>query len=266
MGLFHRLLCDAWLSQPDVPVTELADRLHQAHRYADPVVFGSPLVDDRRLGELERSGSAAPVAVTALNSSGAGGLVSLARRSFHRLRVVAVETAVRDRDDPAGNVNRIAAATRELGSDTEVYVALPDDPSWQAASEESEANGLSGLIAGDGLGSAGVVERMSGCVELDLPFRIAASAFTGIGAASDCETLLRLLLALDQLIEGTDRSKATHTLAGAADNGTDTIRDWDENRVRRIRRRLVGVDLWDPYTVAAELKERLNKVRRDVVP
>lgn len=256
MGLFDGLLCDAWLSQPDVPVTELDERLQHAGRSPAPVVFGPPLVDDRRLSELERSGSAGPVALTALNSSGAGGLVSLARRSFQRLRVAGVETAVRDRDDPAGNVHRIAAAAREFDSDIEVYVGLPDDHGWQTAAEESEANGLSGLIAGDGLGAAGVVDRMSGCVELDLPFRVAASAFSGIGATSGCEMLLRLLLTLDQLIEGADRSTANETLVDATGNETGAIRDWDEATVRRIRRRLTGVDLWDPYTVAAELDAR----------
>ncbi|HEX4473134.1 MAG TPA: hypothetical protein VH085_14275 [Nocardioides sp.] len=83
-----------------------------------------------------------PVSVVLTGGAGAvAGVTSVAAKKGHRL--VAIEAAVRDLDDPAGNVRRITAAVdaaRAEGGlhDAEVYVELPQDaptPAWLAAAD-----------------------------------------------------------------------------------------------------------------------------------
>ncbi len=83
-----------------------------------------------------------PVSVVLTGGAGAvAGVATFAERKGHRL--VALETAVRDLDDLAGNVRRITAAVdaaRDNGGldGTEVYVELPQadpTPDWLAAAD-----------------------------------------------------------------------------------------------------------------------------------
>ena len=83
-----------------------------------------------------------PVAVVLTGGAGAvAGVATLATKKGHRL--VALEAAVRDLDDQAGNARRINAAVdaaRDEGElvDTEVYVELPQTdptPDWLAAAD-----------------------------------------------------------------------------------------------------------------------------------
>jgi hypothetical protein len=88
-----------------------------------------------------------PVSVVLTGGAGAvAGVASLATRKGHRL--VAIEAAVRDLDDLAGNVRRITTAVdaaRDQGdlADTEVYVELPQtEPAadWLSAADAVAAS------------------------------------------------------------------------------------------------------------------------------
>jgi hypothetical protein len=113
--------------------------------YADLV--GPLVVKDTQLAEVPAE---VPVSVVLTGGAGAvAGVATLATKRGHRL--VAVEAAVRDLDDPAGNVRRITAAVdaaRDDGglAETQVYVELPQaqpTPGWLAAADavaEAEVN------------------------------------------------------------------------------------------------------------------------------
>ncbi len=105
--------------------------------YADLV--GPLVVKDTQLPEVPPE---VPVSVVLTGGAGAvAGVATLATRRGHRL--VALEAAVRDLDDPAGNVRRITAAVDAARADggiteTQVYVELPQaqpTPAWLAAAD-----------------------------------------------------------------------------------------------------------------------------------
>jgi hypothetical protein len=252
IGLFERLLCDAYLSRPDASPAQLAARLQNCAPGIGSDLFGPPLVDDRRLTELDRMMDD-PLPVTVLNSSGAGGLVSLTRRSFDHLEPVAIETMLRDRDDPVGNVGRVAMAARELDPGITIYIGVPADLDQQPVAAEIEASGLSALIIGDD--TARIAARISSCIELDLPFRTHSGVPTAIGADPGCGSVLEVVRAVDRLIDGGDVADAAHLLQDP-DDEVEELRDWDDARIRRVRRRLAGCDTHDPYPVAADLRRR----------
>jgi hypothetical protein len=105
--------------------------------YADLV--GPLVVKDTQLPEVPPE---VPVSVVLTGGAGAvAGVATLATKRGHRL--VALEAAVRDLDDPAGNVRRITAAVDAARADggiteTQVYVELPQaqpTPAWLAAAD-----------------------------------------------------------------------------------------------------------------------------------
>jgi len=105
--------------------------------YADLV--GSFVVTDTRLGSIP-----ADLPVSVVLTSGAGaveGVASLAARKD--LRLAGLEVAVRDADDPVGNVRRIDAAARAAELDVPVFVEIPGpaSASWLAAADEVAACG-----------------------------------------------------------------------------------------------------------------------------
>lgn len=108
--------------------------------YADLV--GSFVVRDTDLGQVPTD---VPVSVVLTGGAGAvDGVVRLCDR--RELTLAAIEAAVRDLDDPAGNVRRIATAVRAVGLDTDVpvYVEIPGPATagWLAAADEAAAAGL----------------------------------------------------------------------------------------------------------------------------
>jgi hypothetical protein len=85
-------------------------------------------------------GFAAPLSVVVTGGAGqlAGPLGAAERLG---LRVAAVEIAVRDADDPVGNVRRIDAAARAADVDVPLFIELPGPStrSWLAAADEVAA-------------------------------------------------------------------------------------------------------------------------------
>lgn len=111
---------------------------HRRHEwYADLV--GPLVVRDTDLADVPTD---LPVSVVLTGGAGAvSGVARLAQKKGHHL--LALESAVRDLDDLAGNVRRITAAVeaaRDSGGlvTTEVYVELPQvdpTPAWLAAAD-----------------------------------------------------------------------------------------------------------------------------------
>jgi hypothetical protein len=129
----------------DLPDAVSAYAARRGEWYADLV--GPLVVKDTQLADVPTD---VPVSVVLTGGAGSvAGVATLATKREHRL--VALEAAVRDLDDLAGNVRRINAAVdaaRDEGglADTQVYVELPQtEPTadWLAAADavaEAEAH------------------------------------------------------------------------------------------------------------------------------
>jgi hypothetical protein len=141
------LVDDAALFPPgdaDLPDAVSAYAARRGEWYADLV--GPLVVKDTQLADVPIE---VPVSVVLTGGAGSvAGVAALATKREHRL--VALEAAVRDLDDLAGNVRRINAAVdaaRDEGglADTQVYVELPQTvptSDWLAAADavaEAEA-------------------------------------------------------------------------------------------------------------------------------
>ena len=225
MTLFSRLVHDA---------ARLADAPVGAVSEAPPADWlGPAVVRDDQLGGLARGRlPAGGLAISVVNTGGAGGLLGLARRTQDPLRLVAVESALRDLDDLAGNVARIAAAARELPDDPDVFVQIPSAWGWERAVEAVEAEALFAKIdAAAGLAAVG--DLIAACVEADLPFKVSGLPVDG---------LLPLLVAVAALVDGADPVAATHAGSRPAADLAETIRAWDPPAQARVRRRLIGCD------------------------
>ncbi|MBO0812271.1 MAG: hypothetical protein J2P23_09525 [Microlunatus sp.] len=219
MNLFDQFF-DQPLDGPDAEaVTEPAALLHTV------------VIDDRQLVALDRSRDR-PVAVTVINSTGAGGITALAGRTLTNCRLAAVQNTVRDPGDPIGAIARIAAAARELDPEVTVLVDIPDGYGFQDAVAAAEAEGLTaytGQAAADRLAT-----RLSGFVEADLPFVV-----DGVDSAA---AVIGLLAAVDSLIDDGDGDRARDLLAGTDhDQQAAAITGWDDSRMGRVRRRLRAI-------------------------
>jgi hypothetical protein len=242
-ALFARLVDDAAVFPPgNAPVAE-AVRAHREHRqawYADLV--GPLVLPDTALGQAQGSG----LEVSVINTGGAGGLLSLARRDVSGVRVVAVESALRDLDDLPGNAARVAAAAADLDPDVAVFVEIPYAAGWPRAVEVVEAAGLLGKIR---TGSpddsatpayAQLAEQLSALVEADLAFKATAGlhhAQPTPGADPDRPVqhgILNVLAAVEVLVDGATVDEAVEVL-----RRTDpaTVAGWSEDTAARVRRR-----------------------------
>ena len=238
MDVFRGLLHD----RPDAGPAEGGAAHRALLDRADGWVVGPLVVGDERLTGLPDD-----VAVSVRVGGGAGGVATLARRVGH-LRLVSVETVLRDLDDLAGNATRVVAAAADLPAGVEVYVEIPAGSGTVDAVEVVEAAGLLGRVSlGDARGTGGAAAQLSVLVEADLPFKV-----TGLGAdAFGPHGVAAVLMAVEVLVDGAGPSEADALLrevdehrAGAALGG------WDAATTARVRRRLRGVDCAD---VAATL-------------
>lgn len=255
-ALFAGLVDDAAMFPPgNAPVAE-AVAAHLEHRQAWYAGMIGPLVvPDTALRQAQGAFAQAQGAfaqaqgagdVSVINTGGAGGLLALARRDLPGVRVVAVESALRDLDDLAGNAARVASAAGELDESVQVFVEVPYAPGWERAVAEVEAAGLLGKIrtgSPDNSGTpayAQLAEQLGVLVEADLPFKATAGlhhAQPVAGPDPDRPTqqgFLNVLAAVDALVEG-----ASVAEAAAALRLTDPARigAWDEATVARVRRR-----------------------------
>ena len=211
-------------------------------------LIGPLVVADQRLAEVGRAAGvgAEPLAVSVVSTGGAGGLVSLARRDIAGVRIVAVESALRDLDDLAGNAVRVASAAAELDEEVRVFVEIPYAPGWEQAVAEVEAAGLFGKIrtgSPDNSGTpsyAQLAQQLSVLVEADLAFKATAGlhhAQPTPGSDPDQPVqhgFLNVLAAVDALVEGAAVPEAAEVLRSA---DPARIGKWSEQTVARVRRR-----------------------------
>ena len=224
-------------------------RRHLRLRADHPDWIHSLLITDRAATQIDRLiatvDDSVRLPVTVINTTGAGGLTSLAERSFDRLDVVAVDSPLRDPGDPVGNLMRIAATARLLDPETVVRVQIPYGFGWQDAIAEADAEGLQGHL--DCSDTERLAERISAHIEADLGF---AADLPGDGLEAG-----NLICAVDALIDDADHVAATAWLAADDhDRVTTTIAGFDPDRVGRVRRRLYSLRCADVSAVLDRLK------------
>ena len=242
MDVFRALLHDAAdLGAPDVPGhRSLLDR-------PDGGAVGPLVVGDARLAGLEGD-----VALSVLTSGGAGSVTALARRT-DGLRLVAVETVLRDLEDLAGNATRVVAAASALPDGVDVFVGIPVATSTVDAVEVVEAAGLLGRVDLTSTGgTTGAAAQLSLLVEADLAFKV-----TGLGADPfGPYGVAALLMTVEALVDGADPADAEALLREVDEHRSSAgLAAWDAAASARVRRRLRGVDCTDVATTLDRLTE-----------
>ncbi len=254
-ALFRGLVDDAAMFPPGNASAEEAVSEHRRHReswYAS--LIGPLVVPDTALAQIGRAaGPAEPIAVSVVTSGGAGGVAALAGRTVPGVQVVAVETALRDLDDLAGNAGRVVAAAAELDPGVSVYVELPYAHGWVQAVAEIEAAGLFGKLRTGGTEpdahppASRLAEQLSVLVEADLGFKATAGlhhAWPAVGRNDRGDALpqhgfLTLMMALDALIDGAEVTEAEELLhLTDRERLTAAVESWDLGSQDRVRRRL----------------------------
>lgn len=252
--LFADLIDDAAMFPPGNAAVAEAVRAHRDYRQAwfAPMI-GPLVVPDQQLAALSREVGEVdePLAVSVINTTGAGGLVSLATRSFNNLRVVAVESALRDLDDLAGNAARVVSAANELDESVQVFVEFPDAYGWERAVETVEAAGLLGKIRTGGVepemypSADALAGQLSVLIEADLPFKATAGlhhawpneSANERGVSLPQHGFLNILLAVEALIEGAGLPAAAGLLRITDHDQLAAVGDWSPDQIARVRRR-----------------------------
>src|SRR4051794_33631217 len=263
-ALFVGLVDDAAMFPPGSAAVGDALAAHREYRHSWFASMVGPLVvSDQKLSQLGRavqrydgpSDPSDPVAedldVSVVNTSGPGGLVSLAGRRLTGLRLLAVESALRDVDDLAGEASRVVAAAGELDATVQVFVELPYARGWERAVEVVEAAGLCGKLrtggpaAGDTPSTTQLVRRLRVLVVAGLPFKVTAGLHRAWPTAGlephrpRQHGFLSLLSAVDALVDGASEAEAAELLAGRdRDAALAALAAWSETRSARVRQRL----------------------------
>jgi hypothetical protein len=264
-ALFAGLIDDAAVFPPGNASVPDAVRRHREHRSAwfAPLI-GPLVVRDTELAQVSRAvtdGTAGAggeadreaLAVSVVISSGAGGLVALARRDLPGLTIVAAEIALRDLDDLAGNAGRVVAAAEELDPDeVSVFVEVPYGHGFIGAVEVIEAASLLGKIRTGGLEPDAfptadqLAQQLSVLIEADLPFKATAGLHRAWpnrvtderGRTLHQHGFLTVAMAVEALIDGAGTDAAVDLLQ-LDDPGRifTALQGWDEPAAARVRRR-----------------------------
>ena len=238
----HRVHRQAWYADLIGPLVVPDQALRQAQG-AWGEAMGAELVEVREEALRPARGQ---LDVSVINTGGAGGLLALAGRAIEGVHVIAVESALRDLDDLAGNAARVAAAAGELDESVKVFVEIPYAAGWEEAVAEVEAAGLLGKIrtgSPDNSGTppyAQLAEQLSVLVEADLPFKATAGLHhaqptPGSNPEQPVQHgFLNLLAAVEALIEGATAADAEEMLRAA---DVARVAAWSDETVARVRRR-----------------------------
>jgi len=257
--LWDRLIDDAAMFPPGSASPAEAVARHVEYRTGSVAGLVGPLVvPDTALAAVDRvvgGSGAGPLEVSVVVSTGAGGVASLADRRLEDLSVVAVECALRDLDDLAGNAGRVAQATAGLDDAVRVFVELPYGPGWERAVEVVEAAGLLGKIRTGGTEpeaypSAGrLAQQLSVLVEADLAFKATAGlhrawrnvGHNAAGAPLEQHGVLNLMVAVHALVQGADTVEVETVLEDEyGDRLAELVGSWTDDDAARVRRRFVA--------------------------
>jgi len=188
-------------------------------------------------------GFGGPLAVVLTGGAGQiEGVVGLARRLG--LRIGALEIALRDPADLAGNVRRVDAAVRAAGLDHDVPVHIeipgPPDAPWLAAADEVAASGFRlklrlGHVDHDLIPDAGTVAAwLDAALDRELPVKGTAGLHRAVRhdpEGGGAHGFLNVLVATRALLDGASAGDAAALLEerdGARLAATDlgSVRSW----------------------------------------
>jgi hypothetical protein len=257
--LFDGWIDDAAMFPPGNAAVDEAVGAHLRYRRSwFASLIGPLLVTDLKFAEvgraLRRMGGGAeetvPLAVSVVNTSGAGGLLSLIGREVEGVQLVAVESALRDLNDLAGNADRVVSAAAQLDDPVRVFVEIPYAPGWEKAVAVVEAAGYYGKLRTGGLEpvdtppSDQLAHQLSVLIEADLPFKATAGLHHAVALpGSDPgrprqHGFLNLLVAVEALVDGGSESEAADLLGECARQSVlDHVGAWNDTQASRIRRR-----------------------------
>ncbi len=243
-ALFEALIDDAAMFPPGNAIAAEAVTAHREYRTSwFAAMIGPLVVEDRRLAEVGRAAGDQPVEVSVVNTSGAGGIVSLAQRQIPQVKIVAVESALRDLDDLVSNAARVASAAGALDESVRVFVEIPFAPGWERAVEEVEAAGLLGKIRTGGVDlsliptARQLARQLSVLIEADLAFK-ATAGLHHAWPHSPQHGFANVLVAVEALVEGASEDDAAELLTiNDPERLIKTIGAWSDGQSRRIRRR-----------------------------
>jgi hypothetical protein len=187
-----RLVDDAAIFPPgDAPLHE-ATAAYAARSAEDGAeLVGTFVLKDTDLPLVRGFGGPLSVVVT----GGAGqlaGPVGLCAKLG--LDLAGIEIAVRDLDDPAGNVRRVVAALREVETEVPVYVELPhvgSTASWFAAADEVAAAELrlkfrTGGLEAEAFPAAHALARwIDAALDRETPFKCTAGLHNAVRHTGD---------------------------------------------------------------------------------
>jgi hypothetical protein len=259
--LFDGWIDDAAMFPPGNASVDEAVGAHLRYRRSwFASLIGPLLVSDLKLAEVGRtlrqvrmSGGpegTLPLAVSVVNTSGAGGLLSLVGREIEGVQLAAVETALRDLDDLAGNAGRVVSAAGQLDDAVRVFVEIPYAPGWEKAVAVVEAAGFYGKLRTGGLEpvdtppSDQLARQLSVLIEADLPFKATAGLHHAVAlSGSDPgrprqHGFLNLLIAVEELVDGGSASEAADLLGESGRQSVlARVAAWNDTQASRIRRR-----------------------------
>jgi hypothetical protein len=259
--LFDGWIDDAAMFPPGNASVDEAVGAHLRYRRSwFASLIGPLLVSDLKFAEVGRtlrqvrmSGGpegTLPLAVSVVNTSGAGGLLSLVGREIEGVHLAAVETALRDLDDLAGNADRVVSAAGQLDDGVRVFVEIPYAPGWEKAVAVVEAAGYYGKLRTGGLEpvdtppSDQLARQLSVLIEADLPFKATAGLHHAVALSGNepgrprQHGFLNLLLAVEALVDGGSVSEAADLLGESGRQSVlARVAAWNDTQASRIRRR-----------------------------
>jgi hypothetical protein len=259
--LFDGWIDDAAMFPPGNAAVDEAVGAHLRYRRSwFASLIGPLLVADLKFAEVGRtlrhvrmgggSEGTVPLAVSVVNTSGAGGLLSLIGREVEGVQMVAVESALRDLNDLAGNADRVVSAAAQLDDAVRVFVEIPYAPGWEKAVAVIEAAGYCGKLRTGGLepvdtpASDQLAHQLSVLIEADLPFKATAGLHHAVAlSGSDPgrprqHGFLNLLIAVEELVDGGSASEAADLLGESGRQSVlARVAAWNDTQASRIRRR-----------------------------
>jgi hypothetical protein len=257
--LFEGWIDDAAMFPPGNAAVDEAVGAHLRYRRSwFASLIGPLLVTDVKFAEVGRalrrmgggSEGTVPLAVSVVNTSGAGGLLSLIGRVVESVQLVAVESALRDLNDLAGNADRVVSAAAQLDDAVRVFVEIPYAPGWEKAVAVVEAAGFYGKLRTGGLEpvdtppSDQLARQLSVLIEADLPFKATAGLHHAVAlSGSDPgrprqHGFLNLLIAVEELVDGGSASEAADLLGESGRQSVlARVAAWNDTQASRIRRR-----------------------------